>query len=319
MMEFARPMWALILVATLLSASCSSDPALWNGLSRSEGEKHTGFKYIPLDPLAVEYENCENDSADYAKILDYLPDNAVRISMRKLSGGIEFNAAAFGVGKEGERYRVVIDYVNFDNTNLQFELEFHKDDTDDGNNNPLKSEYTIRRLIEGDTSPGRKLPTAWAFPHIYRALGIKPKRSQSLPPGKIVFVLPVYVGVGLRLTAEIGVLHGQVNLSSLPGIAASVKAGNAAGSLVVQTLGVTGKHVSTGLLFSSDLNETTVQNAILSLGKIKALLYSKDTIIRPRVTGMYLPLSDGTDPFVNAIVSELARKPIKWEPQCTSD
>ena len=112
-------------------------------------------------------------------------------------------------------------------------------------------------------------------------------------------------------------LKGNINLSSLPGIAASVEAGNATGSLVVQTLGVTGKQVSTGLIFSSDLNETTVQNAVLSLGKIKAILFSNDAVVRPRVTGMYLPLPDGSDELVNLIVSELAREPIFWKhPPC---
>jgi len=128
-----------------------------------------------------------------------------------------------------------------------------------------------------------------------------------------IYNIPVYVGVGLRLTADIDILSREVNLSSLPALAASVKAGDASGSLVVQTLGVTGKPVAGGLIFSSELNETTVQNAVLSLGAIKAILYSDTAVVKPRVTGIYLPLPDGNEELVNLIVSGLASAPIEWK------
>ena len=180
-------------------------------------------------------------------------------------------------------------------------------------------EYSITRYIEDEeyTAPAITLPSLFGIlrftPRIEKALN---ETNATPTTEKIRFVVPVYIGVGLRLTAEIRVLNGQVNLFNLPRLASSVEAGNASGSLVVQTLGVTGQHVSTGLVFSSDLNETTVQNAILSLGKIKSILYSEETAIRPRVTGMYLPIQDGREPVVNAIVSELARKEIEWRPAC---
>jgi hypothetical protein len=130
-------------------------------------------------------------------------------------------------------------------------------------------------------------------------------------------VIPVYVGVGLRLTADLQVLRGTINLSSIGAIAAGVEAGKASGSLVVQTLGVTGKQVATSLPLPSELNQTTVQNAILSLDSIKAIIFdSQNTVVTPRVTGIYLPIRNGTEDLVNRIVSELARSPIPWYRPC---
>jgi hypothetical protein len=152
---------------------------------------------------------------------------------------------------------------------------------------------------------------------------ISAKRLDRAPSGSAagvdVLTVPIYVGVGLRLTASITVLKGTVNLSSLAGISADAQAGRVSGSLVVQTLGITGKQVASSLPLPSELNTTTVQNAILALGSIKAIIYdSKNVTISPRVTGIYNPVTGSGAQVVNAIVSELATAPIKWNQPCVA-
>jgi hypothetical protein len=63
-----------------------------------------------------------------------------------------------------------------------------------------------------------------------------------------------------------------------------------------------------------ELNPTTIQNAILSLGSIRAVLYDPETRPQARVTGIYYPFPKADPAIVNAIVSELASKPIPWRP-----
>jgi hypothetical protein len=127
--------------------------------------------------------------------------------------------------------------------------------------------------------------------------------------------VPVYIGVGLRLTATVRVIKGSANLSSLGALAAGVEAGTLNGSLVVQTLGINGKSVSTALPLPSELNQTTIQSAILALGSIKAILYDDKTLITPRVVGIYNPVGGGQQ-FVNGIISTMATNPVKWSPAC---
>src|SRR5262249_49802758 len=101
----------------------------------------------------------------------------------------------------------------------------------------------------------------------------------------------------------------------LGAISAAAEAGKISGSLVVQTLGITGKPVSTALPLPSEINPTTIQNAILALGSIKAVLYDPKTEISPRVVGIYNPIGGGPE-FVNDLVSNLARAPTPWPRPC---
>src|SRR5690606_32243655 len=95
-------------------------------------------------------------------------------------------------------------------------------------------------------------------------------------------IVPVYVGVGLRLTANITVLKGEVNLGNLFAIGGEASSEKISGTLVVQTLGISGKTISASIPMPSEINSTTIQNAILALGTIKAVMYENDTRITPR-------------------------------------
>ena len=273
----------------------------------SLGERNSGFTYIPLDPLPVQTipgRSCMSPAArepgsdlakgvKYKDLLDALPDNAVRMAIKEYDGKGKLSFGASSVGTEGRRYQVVLDYINVDSTNIPFFIKVAGEE--------------IGRVARIDEN-------------VYFSTSSKDRATLSPEDVELRFgniVIPVYVGVGLRLTADLQVLRGSINLSSLGAIAAGVEAGRASGSLVVQTLGVTGKQVSTALPMPSELNQTTVQTAILSLGSIKAVIYdSKSTTINPRVTGIYLPIRNGSEELVNRIVSELARRPIEWLRPC---
>ena len=293
---------AKIAITLLIAAlsGCSSFPVLRS--PQTIGERSSGYTYIPLDPLPVQTRpgrTCRYDEATgglakgykYKDLLDALPDNAVRMAIKEYDakGKLSFGASSLGV--EGRRYQVILDYINVDSTNIRFYIKVKGDEI-----------LEVTRVDEAD------------FPSAKARTNLTPEAIEKLT-GNIV--IPVYVGVGLRLTADLQVVRGSLNLSSLGAIAAGVESGRASGSLVVQTIGVTGKQVSTSLPMPSELNQTTVQNAILALGSIKAVIYDgKNTTITPRITGIYLPMRAGTEELVNRIVSELARDEVFWIIPC---
>ena len=298
---------SLYAAAAVLLSACSSLTAV----PQSAGEVSTGFKYIPLDPLPVSIQNACSDFDASAKafrikpgfrlsaILDSLPDNAVRMAVKQYDSNGKLSFGVGSIGVEGKRYQVVLDYVNADTSNIRFYIKLKNAAQKDGGQS-----VEIEDVSRLDVPSGAVVTV-----------------NKSDNPAKVAgnIVIPVYVGVGLRLTADLQVLHGTVNLSSLGAIAADVEAGKASGSLVVQTLGLTGKQVSTSLPLPSELNQTTVQNAILALGSIKAIIYDvKSTVITPRVTGIYLPIRNASEDLVNSIVSELARGAIPWTQPCES-
>ena len=115
---------------------------------------------------------------------------------------------------------------------------------------------------------------------------IKPNVLSSRPQTGSLIV-PVYVGVGLRLTATVTVKENGVDLNDFYGLGVAAQQKKITGTLVIQTLGVSGSSISSLIPMPSELNATTIQNAILSLGAIKAKMYEEDTQINPRIVGLY--------------------------------
>lgn len=124
-------------------------------------------------------------------------------------------------------------------------------------------------------------------------------------------VVPVYIGVGLRLTANIFVKKGSINLGSLIALGAAAKAEQVSGTLVIQTLGVSGSEISGLIPMPSEINESTIQNAILSLASIKAKIYDTKTSVTPRVVGVYNNLGGG-EATINGFISSLLEKQIPF-------
>lgn len=82
--------------------------------------------------------------------------------------------------------------------------------------------------------------------------------------------VPVYVGVGVRILAEINNISGNVNFSSLPAISASATATGARGTISVGAMGITGDAIGLMIQQPVALNDATVQSALQSVGAIKA-------------------------------------------------
>lgn len=119
-------------------------------------------------------------------------------------------------------------------------------------------------------------------------------------------LVPVYIGVGLRFTANISVNKGSVNLGDLFAIGAAASAERITGTLIVQTLGISGEGVSATIPFPSEINNNSIQNAILSLGAIKAKIYDPNTSISPRIVGVYNTLGGGSK-TINTFISSLLK------------
>jgi hypothetical protein len=249
---------------------------------KSPGEYYSGYSYVPLDPLPVQV----NGNVACSALNRELPDNAVRIAVRDLSGSGSLGFGPVKLGYAGSSYRVILDYINADVANFRFRYG--------GGLN----------VLEGATP---------AF-----VTRVDRPSTSTAGGGQGEIVIPVYVGVGLRLTADVTVHKGTVNLSSLGSLSAAAEAKRITGSLLVQTLGITGPKIQSALPLPSELNSTTIQNAIVSVGSIKALMGDEGTLLRPRVVGIYNPMKQSNQETINLIVSQLiGPPPIGWTPSCT--
>ncbi len=263
------------------------------------------------------------------ELLESLPDNAVRISVEEFgaSGKVTYGPAAISV--KGSTYKVTIDYINADTTSIRvFMAKSVMVREDKSVFQHIWSFFTGKSLAGAERKfvhMNAPLPDGAVRGSEHYA--VQRVDVRSLDTNRIVasgmtnigevvryganFNIPVYIGIGLRVTANVASYEGNVDIAGLGSIGAAADAKKISGSLVVQTLGINGRGVASALPIQSELNQSTVQAAIVAIGSIKSNLYDSDTALAARVVGLYLPFP-ADKPLVSAIISEISSDPVKW-------
>jgi len=310
-----RPLFIGLLIVTT-TAGCGAA----RHLPATMGERSSGFGYVPLDGLGIvqgyDLFTCYQDqdltkprTGEWAAILDALPDVSVRFAVASSDGkgGLTFGPAK--ITTEGNTYRAVLDYVNVDAVPVPF---------------------YVRRVVRprsGDGAPSFEGVLGAVDPmnevlryeaHVYYGDPSDEMPSHWLSQGFDPITVPVYVGIGMRLTADIRALKSDIALSSLGAIGAAAQANALTGTLTVQTLGVTGPSVATSLPLPSRLDQTTIENGILALASSRAFIYGeegKNVQKTARIVGLYSPVEP--DPrLINILYSQLASNRPSWFRPC---
>lgn len=330
---------AIILPLVLTLGACIN-----TSLPKSVSEKAGASTYIPLDPLPTQTllgASCKVDQYETdirhiesvfpEKIHNALPDHTVRLSISEFDSSGTLTYGIGSVGFEGKTYQVIIDYMNTDtvrggflvkrivtwqDTKRPFRFgEWKYEEYKAGTEVSIYDKLPPTVYTRYEVIPNPIVPT---FADFYGATNVKEGQSEvaRLRGNKYQIIdLPIYIGVGARMTANLTVLKGEASLASLPEIAAEVRAGNITGTMIVQTLGATGELVGTNLPLPSEIDRSTIQSAILSVGSIKTLM-SGDTIhLTPRVVGFYNTIGGGTS-FVNGVISALTTHRVAWHQPC---
>ncbi|GAB5522868.1 MAG: hypothetical protein Roseis2KO_07400 [Roseivirga sp.] len=239
-----------------------------------------------------------------------LPDQTVRLAISDLNSSFSASYGPVSVGKKGSTYEVVLDFINADVAQKYVHVKRVSNDGSD-TNIPLYStapKHLDSRYIVTEVD-GKYLGQEGLERISYNEADSLIKNNGEIVP------IPVYIGIGLRLTATVQVLKGEANLSSLGALSAGAESGKLIGTMTVQTLGVTGPKVV--LPQPSEINQTTIQNALVSLGSIRAVLSTKDddVTLTPRVVGIYNPIGGGKQ-VVNGIITALASRRVVWRRPC---
>ncbi len=254
----------IIAISIMLCVGCTVKPPVATTIGSPEKAKNYG--YHPMDPLPVKLE-FKNDSTQGLSRADRLLFAPPDETMRLAIGEITGEGGVnFGTAKAGYKGKSYIIILDY----IKFNTKSFGAKITEINvaNHNTKSAAVTQRAIEGDK------------------------------------IVPVYLGIGVRLTANITVNEGAVDLGNLfaHGVAANSK--QISGTLVIQTLGISGEAISPIIPMASEINPTTIQNAILALGTIKAKIYDDKTKITPRVVGVYNNLGGGAE-TINGFISSL--------------
>lgn len=288
-----KRVWGILACVAPLSAC-----AQWLDPPQSIGDVNAGYRYIAIDPLPVSFNNsftgCPAPTGATPGLMNALHDLTARVSTEDITGEASGSFTGVTAGASGRSYRVTQDFIAYDTARLRFEVP-------------------PGLLAAGEMTPREGLTDASLSG--FRALSDNENPSNA---GNRVITVPVYVGVGLRVTANVQVRSGKVNLTDLGAISAAARADRVRGGLVSQTLGLGGSKVVTMVPLPGELNPTTIQAATVAMGQIRTLLFDSETQRWPRVVGIHYPFAEVNPALVNAIVTELTTNRITWSPCATS-
>ncbi|SDS63456.1 hypothetical protein [Gramella sp. MAR_2010_147] len=91
------------------------------------------------------------------------------------------------------------------------------------------------------------------------------------------------VGVGLRLISLITTAETGINIGDLYAIGLAAKEGKLSGTMIIEVIGIKSKEVTTLIPLPSEINQTTIQNAMQALATIKSKIYDEETRLYPQV------------------------------------
>lgn len=283
------------------------------------GEQSSDYGYVPVDGLAVqlgqEAGTCKDKGRplkedDYLGLSQALPDISVRFAVASLDAG---GGLSFGPNKltvKGGRYRAVVDYVNVDVVPVNFAVSAI---VSEGTRISLSEARMKAKQIVGYAV--RRLPDLKVGERQSNPLGSPDTTNREEDP----VTIPVYVGVGLRLTADVIALKGNVALVGLGVIGAEAQSSNLTGTLTIQTIGLAGPTVAASLPLPSKLDQSTIESSIMALGANRKEIYSSNNslALAPRVVGIYSPIGTSSA-LINALYSELSRERPVWNRKCKS-
>lgn len=332
----------LVLAGSTLLGGCATVT-----LPRTPGEVATSYGYVPLDPLPIDQASgadcckagetsstatAKSGDGDEAGLLAKLPDQTVRFAVGvvdQTKGTVTFGPVT--LTSKGQNYQAVLDFIQSDAVPVQFwyrpigsGASAEKGFTTIVNaRDPSITGYEVRTSIAQTIDAQLRLQNpdkGDADLATMKAAQLAQEATDRRAEGFKDLTVPIYVGVGLRVTAYILSRSGGVSISGLSAIGADAEVNKLTGRLTVQSLGVTGKSIT--LPLPSKLDQTTIENAILSIGTMRASLYAADlndgsVYLQPRIVGLYSPI--GGDPlFINAVYSELSKQRPRWLAPCVT-
>jgi hypothetical protein len=248
------------------------------------------YGYTPLDPLDAYPKDVGNCPVSKARVLASLPDVTMRLASASVSDTAHLRYGTGTLGTSGNSYTIVLDYTMSQTQRIGL---YREDDS-------------VQVVSDTDTTKIRRF-------------GLSAVDSAHTAQSRLIYV-PVYLGIGLRLTATVTVFSGKIDLGNLIAIGAAVQHNQASGTMVVQTMGINGASVSEVLPMPSDINTSTVQSLLQTLGEIKSKVFD-DSTTKPfiQVLGFYNPLGGGQTTTNRIISAALLHPPTFYLVPCHTD
>jgi len=95
-----------------------------------------------------------------------------------------------------------------------------------------------------------------------------------------------HVGVGLRIKANVVTKKANINLGGISAIGLEAKQSNLTGNITVDVVGIDSPDVTNLIPLTSEIDQTSIQNALQALASIKSKLWDDTTTITPHFVAL---------------------------------
>ena len=122
------------------------------------------------------------------------------------------------------------------------------------------------------------------------------------------------IGVGLRLVAHIKAHKSNINFGDLFALGLAAESNHISGTLSIEIIGIKSKEVTGTLPLPSEINRTSIQQAMQALSTIKSRIYDQTTQIHPQVIAIKTCSEDPAQ--YDNLIGELGKRNDKnqqWE------
>ncbi|MDX8552013.1 hypothetical protein MK851_00025 [Tenacibaculum sp. 1B UA] len=294
----------ILIVITILIASCGAlnKNSDLEELNKRANRVTTVMKgYQPIDPIQLTVEK-ENDTLSFKDIISEFPNEATRVAVGRVNQSGSLTFGTFNVARNGESYSVIIDYIKYITTAIpaRYSENYTTKKYADyvrNNYNFLGERLDTLKIPDNLKSKNvllseQILSTNYGSVNEFNAeLQVQNQNLRLDKSQNHNIKIPVYVGIGLRIQASVTVLKDSVNLGSLYGLGVAASQNRLSGTLIIQSLGISGENVSPIIPIPDRINESTIQTAMQSLATIKSKIYDTKTKITPQVVAFGLPYS----------------------------
>ena len=161
----------------LLLASCGTiKQTVGKASTASQGDPYNSpsYGYTPLDPIPADLDTSIYKSSKNSTIANLFTDETMRLAIGSTNGLANISYGKSSIGFKGQRYIVVLDYIKY--VTVPFPVYVWRD----------TSRLHVKYLTTTDP---------------YKDTNENP--SDSLLHYAGLSIVPVYVGVGLRITADV--------------------------------------------------------------------------------------------------------------------
>ena len=199
-------------------SGCQSTASSYSGGDRNDlkthGERNSNYTYVPIDPISINFKSgqaCQgvsfdtligdeiSDPNDYDSALIELPialpDNTTRVAFREFDLNGNMSLGPVGGTTKNNRYQIIIDYINSDTIDITFIAKRKINRLSKQPNEPNEKTFPVNVNIDYSV-----------FDRSTEKISIERTSLNDVTEQsekEFLIHVPVYVGVGLRIIADV--------------------------------------------------------------------------------------------------------------------